>query len=155
MLSKMKNLFIKSLTPFFVLLLIVSCGHKTVKNEAASEKGDSIEDIKLINMDSIQLFLQYDQTEAIKVNENITRKFMYLNGIMTVIVDFYNGPMLQPDPFHSEGEVLVIIGDQQQKLKAGDMFIVPSNVPHTVQSLTERLRLVDSFNPIRKDFIKK
>ncbi|MDR1865298.1 MAG: cupin domain-containing protein [Bacteroidales bacterium] len=118
-----------------------------------------------INLDSVDLFMEYDKTESIRVNDNVTRKFKYLNNVMTVIVDFDNGPMPEPDPPHShlaeqityvaEGEVLVIIGDKKQQLKAGDIFIVPSNVPHTVQSLTRKLRLIDSFNPIREEFIQK
>jgi len=161
----MKNLFTKIFTPFAVLVFAVSCNQKPTESKTEPEQETITQENTPVNMDSMQLFLQYDQTEAIKVNENVTRKFLYLNGVMTVIVDFYNGPMAEPDPFHShpeeqtcyvaEGEVLVIIGDKQQKLKAGDMFMVPSNVPHTVQSLTEKLRLIDSFNPIRKDFIQK
>lgn len=118
-----------------------------------------------VNLESVQLFIEYDKTEAIQVSENVTRKFAYLNNLMIVIVDFENGPMSEPDPFHSheaeqtsyvaEGEVLVIIGDEQKHLKSGDIFIVPSGVPHTVQSLTPKLRLIDSFNPIREDFIQK
>lgn len=160
----MKNLFF-TISIVLTAMLAVSCQQKSTDNKAQAEQGSTTQETKPINMDSIQLFLEYDKTEAIQVNENVTRKFLYLNGVMTVIVDFYNGPMAEPDPFHShpeeqtcyvaEGEVLVIIGDKQQKLKAGDMFMVPSNVPHTVQSLTERLRLIDSFNPIRKDFIQK
>lgn len=160
----MKNLFF-TISIILTGMLAASCQQKTADNKAQSEQESTTQEIKPINMDSVQLFLEYDKTEAIQVNENVTRKFLYLNGVMTVIVDFYNGPMAEPDPFHShpeeqtcyvaEGEVLVIIGDKQQKLKAGDMFMVPSDVPHTVQSLTERLRLIDSFNPIRKDFIQK
>ena len=85
---------------------------------------------------------------------------------MTVIVDFDNGPMAQPDPPHSHpaeqisyvaiGECDVYIGDRPvQHLKTGDIFAVPSNVPHTVKSTTKQLRLVDSFTPIRADFIRK
>lgn len=115
--------------------------------------------------ESVQLFMEYDKTEAIKVNENVSRKFAYLDNLMMVIVDFENGPMAEPDPFHShaaeqtsyvaEGEVLVKIGDKEKRLKAGDIFIVPGGVPHTVQSLSSKLRLIDSFNPIREDFIPK
>ena len=77
-----------------------------------------------------------------------------------------NGPMAQPDPPHSHpaeqisyvaiGECDVYIGDRPvQHLKTGDIFAVPSNVPHTVKSTTKQLRLVDSFTPIRADFIRK
>lgn len=115
--------------------------------------------------DSIELFMEYEKTEAIKVSETVSRKFTYLDNLMMVIVDFKDGPMNEPDPFHShpheqisyvaEGDVLVIIGDQQKRLTSGDIYVVPSGVPHTVQSLTPTLRLIDSFNPIREDFIKK
>lgn len=117
------------------------------------------------NSDSIELFMEYEKTEAIKVSETVSRKFTYLDNLMMVIVDFKDGPMNEPDPFHShpheqisyvaEGDVLVIIGDQQKRLTSGDIYFVPSGVPHTVQSLTPTLRLIDSFNPIREDFIKK
>ena len=113
----------------------------------------------------MNLFLEYDKTDTIKVSETVTRKFIYLNDLMTVIVDFDNGPMAQPDPPHSHpaeqisyvaiGECDVYIGDRPvQHLKTGDIFAVPSNVPHTVKSTTKQLRLVDSFTPIRADFIR-
>jgi len=38
-------------------------------------------------------------------------------------------------------------------LKAGDVFCVPSGKQHTIKLLSEKARLVDSFNPIREDFI--
>jgi quercetin dioxygenase-like cupin family protein len=114
-------------------------------------------------MSTEKTFAIYDQLPVTQVNENVSRRFAYLNQLMVVIVDFQNGPMPQPDPPHwhqaeqityvAEGECLVFIGDEKKHLKEGDMFAVPSNVPHTVQSLTTSLRLIDSFNPIREDFL--
>lgn len=100
-----------------------------------------------LNLQDMNLFLEYDKTDTIKVSETVTRKFIYLNDLMTVIVDFDNGPMAQPDPPHSHpaeqisyvaiGECDVYIGDRPvQHLKTGDIFAVPSNVPHTVKSTT-------------------
>lgn len=160
--NKLKKVFV-----FFCVmsLFCISCGKQTNSEQPIVEAVKSSENnVTAINLDSVSLFMEYDKTEAIQVSENVTRKFLYLNGVMTVIVDFKNGPMKEPDPFHShpeeqicyvaEGKVLVIIGDKKQELKAGDMFMVPSDVPHTVQSLTDNLRLIDCFNPVRKDFIK-
>ena len=121
---------------------------------------------KPINLQEMNLFLEYDKTDTIKVSETVTRKFIYLNNLMTVIVDFNNGPMAEPDPPHSHpaeqityvaiGECDVYMGDQPAKhLKAGDVYAIPSNVPHSVKSTTKHLRLIDNFNPIREDFIKK
>lgn len=146
-----------------MLTIITAALFSCMGNKADQPKKEDVQNP--VNLDSIQLFMEYEKTEAIKVSENVSRKFTYLNDLMMVIVDFENGPMAEPDPFHShvheqtsyvaEGEVLVIIGNKQKHLKAGDIFIVPSGVPHTVQSLTPKLRLIDSFNPIREDFIKK
>ena len=44
--------------------------------------------------------------------------------------------------------------EKEQRLKAGDMFAVPADVKHTIQLLTKKVRLIDSFTPLRRDFIK-
>nr|HPM32871.1 cupin domain-containing protein [Chryseolinea sp.] len=78
--------------------------------------------------------------------------------------DFDNGPWKEPDLPHqhvheqttyiAEGEIIFSCeGEDDQKLVTGDMFWVPSNKMHTIQLLTEKARLVDSFNPIREEFL--
>ncbi|HEY5825075.1 MAG TPA: cupin domain-containing protein [Cyclobacteriaceae bacterium] len=108
--------------------------------------------------------LKYNETKPSPVKEGVSRKLIHANNLMTVIIDFSNGPWKEPDPPHShpheqttyiaEGEVLFICeGEVDQKLKAGDLFCVASNKKHTIQLLSERARLVDSFNPIREEFL--
>jgi mannose-6-phosphate isomerase-like protein (cupin superfamily) len=53
----------------------------------------------------------------------------------------------------AEGEIMFVMDGQQTHLKAGDMFLVPSGKPHSIQQLTEHVRLVDCFTPIREDFL--
>lgn len=105
----------------------------------------------------------HDELPVTQVNENVTRRIAHLENLMTVVVEISNGPMSEPDPPHSheaeqisyvaKGECYAFIGDEKKHLKEGDMFCVPSNVPHAVQSLSPILKLIDSFNPIRKDFL--
>ena len=146
------------------LLMSGCCG--TGKKEETCCASSKMETKKTwVDPATVNLFMEYDKTAPITVNDRVTRKFTYLNDLMMVIVDFTDGPQIEPDPFHShvaeqvsyvaEGEVLVIIGDKQQRLKAGDVFIVPSDVSHTTQMLTPTLRLIDAFNPIREDFLPK
>ncbi len=96
--------------------------------------------------------------------KGIERRMVHLEKVLTAVLDFSNGPQSEPDPMHShpheqtsyiaEGEVLFFMeGEEAQHLKAGDMFYVPSNKMHCIQLLTERARLVDSFSPVREDFI--
>ena len=155
------SFFSKPLTLAIVVLFVASCSNAPKESSEAvqTEKSDTC-----IALDTAKIFAEYDKLETTQVNPNVSRKLSYLNDLMLVIVEFDNGPMAEPDPTHfheaeqityvAEGECLVIIGDKQKKLKQGDMFAVPSNVPHTVQSLTKKLRLIDAFNPIRQDFVK-
>jgi quercetin dioxygenase-like cupin family protein len=109
--------------------------------------------------------LKYHETKASPVKEGVSRKLIHANNLMTVIIDFTNGPWDEPDAPHfhpheqtsyiAEGEVMFICeGEADQKLKAGDMFCVASNKKHTIQLLSETARLVDSFSPVREEFLR-
>ncbi len=107
--------------------------------------------------------LKYDETEGFKIAEGVERRLAYTDRLMIVIVDFDDGPTEQPDPPHShpheqvsyvaEGEIVAVVGTDRERLKAGDAFLVPSGVPHSIQRLTRHVRLVDCFTPPREDMI--
>lgn len=104
------------------------------------------------------------ETKASQVAPHISRKLIRLNDLMTVIVDFTNGPQPEPDPAHThpheqisyiaKGEVYVFIDGEKTHLKEGDMFAIPGGIPHCIQMLTPEVRIVDSFTPLREDFLK-
>jgi len=105
-----------------------------------------------------------DSTSEI-VHEGLERRIIYTPNLMTVIVDFSNGPWAEAEPFHShpheqtcyiaEGEIVFYCeGEPEQHLQAGDLFAVPSGLQHTIRLLTPTARLVDSFNPIRQEFVQ-
>jgi quercetin dioxygenase-like cupin family protein len=98
------------------------------------------------------------------VKEGVKRRLIHTDGLMTVVIDFDNGPWEQPDPPHShvheqttyiaEGEIIFFCeGEPDQRLKAGDMFSVYSGKEHAIQLLSKTARLVDSFTPPREDFL--
>ena len=92
------------------------------------------------------------------------RYISHTNNLMMVVIDFNDGPNDEPDePHHhpheqityvAEGELLFFLNGIPHHLSSGDMITVPSNVPHMVQPLTEKVRLVDTFNPIREEFLQ-
>lgn len=98
------------------------------------------------------------------IGEKRERYLGHTDNLMMVVIDFKDGPAAEPDPPHSHpheqmcyvvaGELVVYIGDEQQQLGPGDLFTVPPNVPHTVRLLTEQVRVVDCFTPLREDFLK-
>jgi quercetin dioxygenase-like cupin family protein len=99
-----------------------------------------------------------------EVAPGLKRKLIHTSKLMMVIVEFTNGPADHPDPFHhhpheqvsyvAEGSLILFIeGAGEQRLEAGDLFAVPSHIPHTVQTLTPVVRIIDSFTPLREDFL--
>ena len=108
--------------------------------------------------------LKYNETPAQKFAEKAERRLGCLEKLMMVVIDFYDGPTAEPDPPHSHpheqvsyvvaGEINFFLENEQTHLGPGDMFLVPSGKPHTIQRLTEHVRLVDCFTPLREDFLK-
>ncbi len=105
-----------------------------------------------------------DEAKRVTVGEGRERYLTHTDHLMMVVIDCTDGPREQPDPPHhhpheqityvAEGELIFFIEDTPYRLSAGDMIAVPPNLPHTIQPLTPKVRLVDTFNPIREEFLK-
>lgn len=109
--------------------------------------------------------LKFDDVPYEEVKEGLKRKIIYTQNLMSVLIDFTSGPWEEPEPPHSHpheqisyvvsGEIIFYCeGEPDQQLKAGDMFAVPSGKKHTIKLLTKDVRLIDSFTPLREDFLK-
>lgn len=111
--------------------------------------------------------LIFEETPYEIVKEGLQRKIIHTNNLMSVLIDFTDGPWDEPDPFHShpheqttyvaEGEVIFFCESQQKgiPLKAGDMVAIPGGVKHCIQILSKSARLIDNFTPVREDFLKR
>ena len=107
-----------------------------------------------------------DQSTAwTQVAPGVRRKLIHTANLMLVVVELTEGPADVPDPFHdhpheqvsyiAEGELILFIqGVGEHRLKKGDLFAVPSGLPHTVQTLTPVVRIIDSFTPVREKFLE-
>jgi quercetin dioxygenase-like cupin family protein len=104
-----------------------------------------------------------NETPYQKIGPGRERYLTHTTHLMMTVIDFTDGPMQQPDPPHhhpheqityvAEGQVRFFLGDDTYDLSAGDMIAVPPNVPHSIQLLSPHARLVDSFSPVREDFL--
>jgi quercetin dioxygenase-like cupin family protein len=104
-------------------------------------------------------------TPAEKVNPAFERRIIHLDNLMVVVCDFTNGPASEPDPPHShpheqitfvaEGELYYLIGEDKHHLTKGDVYSVPSGLAHCIQTISKHVRLIDSFTPLREEFLKK
>lgn len=109
--------------------------------------------------------LKVSETKMEQVKSGVQRRLVHTPHLMMVVIDFDNGPWSEPEPPHAhvhqqityvaEGEIIFFCeGESDERLSAGDMFSVPSNKKHTIQLLSRRVKLIDSFNPIREEFLK-
>jgi len=99
-----------------------------------------------------------------KISPEFERKIAYLENLMVVVCDFNNGPMRSPDPPHShpheqityiaEGEVEFFKDGNKINLRKDDIIIIPSGVPHCIRLVSSHAKLIDSFSPVREEFIK-
>ncbi len=93
-----------------------------------------------------------------------SRMVANLSNLMMVVFEFTNGPAEEPDPPHShpheqisyveEGELYLFCGDEKHYLKKGDIYTIPSGLPHGIQTLSNKVRLIDCFTPLRDEFIE-
>ena len=108
--------------------------------------------------------LKAEAAVVTKVRNGLSRRFVHTPNLMTVVIDFSDGPWQEPEPMQNhvheqttyvaEGEIIFFCeGEKEQILKAGDMFWVPSNKKHGIQLRSQSAKLVDSFNPIREEFL--
>lgn len=99
----------------------------------------------------------------VQLSDTLNRKIVHLKDLMITVIEFTNGPMAQPDPPHNHpheqisyvasGSLKLFIEDREYLLNEGDVFKVKSNLNHCIQSLTETVKLIDGFAPIREDFL--
>lgn len=97
------------------------------------------------------------------IGDKRTRYLAHTDSLMMVVIDFNDGPTSEPDPPHDHpheqisyvvsGEVILFLDGEPTRLGPGDMFTVPPNIPHSVQLLSSHVRLVDTFTPLRQDFL--
>jgi quercetin dioxygenase-like cupin family protein len=104
-----------------------------------------------------------ETANMIEIGPGRKRRFLHTDKLMMVVIDFEDGPAAKPDNPHAhpheqvtyvaEGEVLFFIGTDSRRLSPGDMVAVPPDQPHRVQTMTPHVRLIDTFTPIRQDFL--
>jgi quercetin dioxygenase-like cupin family protein len=99
-----------------------------------------------------------------KLSPGTERTVAWLENIMVVVFDYKDGPMEHPEPPHShtheqisyvaEGELIFFKGNEEYHLYKGDLITVPSEIKHCIRTVSRYVRLIDSFSPVRKDFLK-
>jgi len=109
--------------------------------------------------------LKFDEVPFEIVNERLKRKLIYTDNMMMVLADFLGGPWPEQDPLHNhpheqitlvaDGEVIFYReGEEEILLKSGDMVACPPYQKHAIKLISKTARLIDTFTPVREDFLK-
>lgn len=54
------------------------------------------------------------------------------------------------------GEAILRIGDEERSVRKGDLYCIPSNVPHSDTCIGDKpFVMLDVFCPVREDFLKR
>jgi quercetin dioxygenase-like cupin family protein len=108
--------------------------------------------------------VKYLEAKQQTIAQGRKRYLAQTDNLMMAVIDFTDGPASAPDPSHSHpheqvtyvasGEIIFYLDGKPTRLGPGDIFTVPSDVPHSIQLITADVRLVDTFHPIREDFLE-
>ena len=99
--------------------------------------------------------------EKVVVRGGVTRRIFSGKNSMLALNEIAPGttPSLHSHPHEQlvyivEGDVDFVVGDQVLAMKAGDMVVVPPNVPHSLKNKGAKTCLnLDVFSPIRDDYL--
>lgn len=110
----------------------------------------------------MEYFDSFKIKEGISPLSGFVFKEVHLKNVMITWVEMQPGSILPEHSHHHEQISLVVegaleltVGGATRVMKKGDVAIVPSGMVHSGRVLDEFTIAVDSWNPIREDYIPK
>ena len=113
-------------------------------------------------LENVKILVKDEDLNWEDLGGGIKRKVMaYDEKMMIVKVAFEKGgvgavhshPHTQAS-YVGNGVFDITIGEETRRLKGGDVYFIPSDIPHGAVCIEEGV-LVDVFNPLREDFLTK
>jgi quercetin dioxygenase-like cupin family protein len=105
--------------------------------------------------------MKWDDIEKEKLSETISRQMVWGEKVMAARVFLDKGAVVPRHAHHNEqltmifsGALKLIFDDREVTVRAGEMVLIPGNVPHAALALEDTLDM-DVFSPPREDWIKK
>ena len=109
--------------------------------------------------------LKFEKVPYEIVNGRLKRKLINSDKLMMVLADFSGGPWPDQDQLHHhpheqitlvvDGEVIFYReGEEEQLMTSGDMVAIPPYQKHAIKLISKTARLIDTFTPVREDFLK-
>jgi quercetin dioxygenase-like cupin family protein len=103
----------------------------------------------------------FDSIKRIFPREGVNRRAFSGEDCMLVVneIESFAQPALHSHPqeqltYILEGECTFILGEESIHMGAGDVILVPPNVPHTLRPIGKKTIVnIDVFSPIRQDYL--
>ena len=96
--------------------------------------------------------------EPFVISRGFTARMIHTETMTLAYVDVDAGADLPEHAHHHtqvlnllEGRFELIVDGKLHILEAGDVYVIPSNAPHSGRALTQ-CRILDVFHPVREDF---
>lgn len=133
-----------------LVLPIASFGEDAMKNNAAEISQ---------HYAALPNLYQFDATKQEKISDKIVRQYIMGSQSMLVKWTLQKGAVI-PLHFHpneqitwiTKGSVKVLSQGKEFIVKAGDVLIIPPNVPHEFLALEDTID-IDFFTPAREDWL--
>jgi len=105
-------------------------------------------------------FFNISEHPAREIFPGVTIRVAWGESLMMSFVWFAQADALVPTHTHPheqmgmglEGEFELTIGGETQVIRAGDAYLIPSNVPHSARAINGPARALDLFHPVRDDY---
>jgi quercetin dioxygenase-like cupin family protein len=106
-------------------------------------------------------FQPLSELRPYELREGLTARAVKGDRMTLAVVDIQPGAAL-PEHHHENeqlgfiisGVLTMRIGTEKRELRAGDTYVIPSNVPHEAIAGSEGATVADVFAPIRADWEK-
>ena len=103
---------------------------------------------------------RWDQVEKEQMNALLARQVIHGTKMTVARIHLSKGCVV---PLHHHvneqlsvletGKLRFVVGDEEVIMRAGDMVMIPGDVPHTVEALEDSVA-VDINAPVREDWIR-
>ena len=94
------------------------------------------------------------------MNEKLSRRFVTGEKLTVAQISLAKGCAVPPHQHANEqiccllqGAIKFDVGGQEVLVNAGDVLVIPPNVPHSVMLALEDSLAMDIFSPIRQDWL--
>jgi quercetin dioxygenase-like cupin family protein len=113
--------------------------------------------------EKVSYWVQWDEIPWEEVNEHIHRKVVMGDRMMMVMYLFAPHQVWPREAHEAEqggyilkGEIELNLPSEKKRriLRAGDGYLIGSNVPHSWRTLEKETLLIDLFSPPRKELIE-